>query len=168
MGSLTRRRKAASKLGEKALPPVFRLWMLRMLVLGGGQSNFIVSNGFCNDAVAEGLGVSHLAEDPEEDFSASAARAELKRLLSELERKTGRSSMPPLLSRNAKRLSIHKRLQLNLPVASPVHPKSRRPSRGNRPIARNPSFTGGRRRFAPPRLGRFQQAEGCHPRSAQR
>lgn len=104
MGSLIQRRKAVSKPGEKVLPSLYRLWMLRMLVLGGGQSNFIISNGFCNDAVADALGVSHLAEDPEDDFSASAARAELKRLLGESERKTGRRSIPPLLSTNAKRL----------------------------------------------------------------
>jgi len=96
--------KGASEGNEKALPSLCRLWMLRMLVLGGGQSNFIETSGFTNDIIAANLGINHLAEDADGEFCASIARVELKRLLADSERKTRGREIPSLLSRNAERL----------------------------------------------------------------
>ncbi len=103
MPSLHRRRRSAGKIEAHKLSPLFRLWVLRMLVLCGGQVNFVMSSSFMDDMVAEALGISHLAAS-EEEFSPSAVRATLRKLLTKAETEAPKLRFPSQLASNAERL----------------------------------------------------------------
>jgi SpoVK/Ycf46/Vps4 family AAA+-type ATPase len=99
-----RLRRLADNNEPRSLSPLFRLWVLRMLVLCGGQAHFVQSTGFLDDMVAEVLGISHLATGDDE-FSPSAVRAMLRKQLVEAEKEAQRPAIPVQLARNAERLA---------------------------------------------------------------
>ena len=64
---MARRRKLGSGVSGD-LDPLVRLWMLRLLVLLGGQREFMGTHGFRNDAVAVALGLGYWVDEAEFDL----------------------------------------------------------------------------------------------------
>lgn len=88
---------------RRGTPPLFRLWILRMLLKCGGLGNFLQSVGFMDERVAAALGLSEM-ESGDEAFSPVAARAALRKQLAAAEAKASSRRLPAALSRNAERL----------------------------------------------------------------
>ena len=87
------------------IPPLLRLWMLRMLVSLGGYKEFICKHGFSNDNVAEALGLGKWIDPVGQEFDIQKARSALRRLHHAGEKKFGDSSTPEHLLVNVDRLA---------------------------------------------------------------
>ncbi len=97
------RRRSTTKLEQQDVPPLFRLWILRMLLKCGGMSNFLQSVGFMDERVAQALGLGGM-DSGEDEFSPAAARSALRRQLTAAEAKAATRGFPAELARNADRL----------------------------------------------------------------
>ncbi len=64
---MAKRRKQASMVSEH-LDPLVKLWMLRILVLLGGQREFVGVHGFRNDSLGIALGLGHWVDEAEFDL----------------------------------------------------------------------------------------------------
>lgn len=87
------------------LPPIVRLWLLRILVPLGGHRHFITQHGFANDGLSEVLGFGAEDEELVRDFSPGAVRLELRKLHQDTERKHSRAGVPACLAGNVARLA---------------------------------------------------------------
>lgn len=85
--------------------PVIRLWLLRILVKLGGQRQFIRSNGFNDDTLAELLGLGRWVDPSPHDFDMKAVQSELRQLHQKAEKQWADASLPACLSSNVGRLS---------------------------------------------------------------
>ena len=102
----TRRRSCPSFSASSEVPPIVRLWLLRVLVPLGGQREFVGSNGFSNEALAGAVGLGHWIDASEEfEFDPRAVRVELRRLYQVAERELQGAEVPARLSTNIARLS---------------------------------------------------------------
>ena len=68
------------------MPPVVRLWLLRLLVPLGGYREFMSSMGFRDEPVAELLGLGEMIEPASGDFNLKSARTKLRQLHTAAER----------------------------------------------------------------------------------
>lgn len=98
-----RRQNNRTGIERQAVPPLFRLWILRMLLRCGGLGSFLQPVGFMDERVAEALDLGGL-ETGEAEFSPTAARAALRKQLAAAEARTGSRRLPSDLARNADRL----------------------------------------------------------------
>lgn len=87
------------------MPPIIRLWLLRLLVPLGGYRDFISPGGFANDTLAEILGLGEWIDSDSGEFDPGSARAELRKLHQAGERKLRQVSVPACLRENVARLS---------------------------------------------------------------
>ena len=87
------------------MPPLVRLWILRMLVPLRGQTQFIVDGGYFSDAVAKLLGLPQNDESDDCDLDVKAARVKLRQLHLAAERKLHTASAPACLGTNVARLA---------------------------------------------------------------
>ena len=87
------------------LPPIIRLWLLRLLVPLGGHREWLTTHGFHNDPLAEALGLGEWIDPPERDFDARAVRAELRRLHAAAEGHLQDEAAPAVLTTNTARLA---------------------------------------------------------------
>jgi transitional endoplasmic reticulum ATPase len=67
--------------------PIVQLYLLRMLVPLGGQTNFISRNGFSCDRIAEAIGLGHMVDSESEEFKPAVAKTNLRRLHLQIEAK---------------------------------------------------------------------------------
>jgi SpoVK/Ycf46/Vps4 family AAA+-type ATPase len=99
-----------------ALPPLARLWVLRILTALGGHREFINRHDYTanDDAIARALGLPHWidgeSEDEEESRDKKKVRlggrqAELRALCRAAEEESASIEAPPLLSQNVRRLA---------------------------------------------------------------
>ncbi len=96
-------RRVSTKTERQCVPPLFRLWILRMLLKCGGLGSFLQPVGFMDERVAEALGLSGM-DSGDGEFSPTAARAALRKQLAAAEAKADSRRLPAELSRNADRL----------------------------------------------------------------
>ncbi len=87
------------------IPPVVRLWLLRLLVPMGLHREFVNQDGFGNDALAETLGLVEWVDSGQCEFDSRAVRTELRKLHQAGERKLSGAAMPSDLSSNVERLA---------------------------------------------------------------
>ncbi len=87
------------------MPPIVRLWLLRLLVPLGGHRDFITQHGFNNDTLAELIGLGEWVDPDPVDFSQKAVRADLRKLYQASESKWRHAAIPSCLRGNVARLS---------------------------------------------------------------
>jgi transitional endoplasmic reticulum ATPase len=87
------------------LPPIIRLWLLRLLVPLGGHREFINAHGFSNDTLAEILGLSHWIDPVDRDFDPKSVRTELRKLHHTGESKFSAATTEACLRSNVERLA---------------------------------------------------------------
>lgn len=81
--------------------PLMRLWVLRILVLLGGQQKFIGESGFSRAVIATAVGLAGPEADEEDDsFSPRAARKALLALHTKAEAARKPGKLPPFLQAN--------------------------------------------------------------------
>ncbi|MCX9157765.1 ATP-binding protein [Niveibacterium sp. 24ML] len=85
--------------------PVIRLWLLRILIALGVHPEFVRSNGFRNDALAEILGLAHWIDPFPNDFDLKAVQGELRQLHQKAEKQWAKAPQPAFLCSNVRRLS---------------------------------------------------------------
>jgi len=85
--------------------PYIRLWLFRILVTLGRHREFLSSDGFYSDDLAEALGLAQWLDPALEDFDRVRVLAELRRLHQKAEKQSKKISMPPCLCGNVRRLS---------------------------------------------------------------
>jgi hypothetical protein len=86
------------------LPPLIRLWMLRILVTMNAHRQFIDEHGFSNDAVASALGLGHWIDPDDREFQPKEVRKELRQLHARAERELRGALAPAHVRANIARL----------------------------------------------------------------
>ena len=99
------RRRSRNTHAPKDIEPIVHLWILRLLVPLGGHREFICQHGFCNDTLAEMLGLSDWIDPSPRDFEPKTARSELRKRYQISEQKNGDAIPPSRLNANIARLS---------------------------------------------------------------
>lgn len=85
--------------------PLIRLWMLRMLMIGGGHRQFVLKHSLGNDEVALALGISDSDfEDEEGSYDPRLAMRALREMHARAERQAARARLPRVLTGNLQRL----------------------------------------------------------------
>ncbi len=84
---------------------VMQLWILRILIPLGGHREFIKSNRFDHDKLAQSLGLGHWVEDYYEDFDPKKILIELRKLHQNAEKKFAKIQLSTYLQNNIKKLS---------------------------------------------------------------
>lgn len=104
---MIRRRHGRHPLANPAadLPGLIRLWLLRLLVPLNGQQVFIREHGFCNDALAEAVGLGAWLDPETEGFDLKQIRADLRVRHEEAERHWRDAPVPAELAQNTRRLA---------------------------------------------------------------
>jgi transitional endoplasmic reticulum ATPase len=87
------------------LPPLIRLWLLRLLVPLGGHGEFVRQHGFSSDAVAEILGLGEWTDTGSREYDPRGVRIELRRLHQDAERRFRRAKASTCLRANVARLA---------------------------------------------------------------
>lgn len=100
---MARRRSRYSDV--QSVSPLVKLWLLRLLVELGGHKDFINSQGFNNDSLAELIGLGDWIDSDELEFDAKAVRNELRRIHRQNEADLKHREVPRLLKKNISRLS---------------------------------------------------------------
>lgn len=117
---MARRRKPGSGVSGD-LDPLVRLWMLRLLVLLGGQREFLGTHGFRNDAVAVALGLGHWVDEAEFDLpdylkggEGSSSEFEVKRVKRALRQmhQQAEDSKPQTVASEFMRRNMHRLAEL--------------------------------------------------------
>ncbi len=85
--------------------PISHLWLLRLLVPLGGHREFLSEKGFCNESLAEFLGLGHWIDPDSGDFEPREIQAELRVLHQAGEQKFRRATAPITLRKNVDRLA---------------------------------------------------------------
>jgi len=87
-----------------AIPGRLQLWMLRILVPLGGHADLVRRAGFCNDAVAQAIGLDDGMDD-DDDFNADAVRTRIRAQYRAAEADAASAALPPTLTANVARLA---------------------------------------------------------------
>lgn len=88
-----------------SLPPIARLWLLRIMVPLSGHRQFVQAQDLSDDSVANALGMGEFLEPLADNFSPKLARTKLRQLHKAGERKLGDAKVPECLASNIERLS---------------------------------------------------------------
>lgn len=84
---------------------VMQLWILRILVPLGGHREFIKSNRFDHDKLAQSLGLGHWVDDYYENFDPKKILIELRKLYQNAEKKFTKIQPSTYLQNNIRKLS---------------------------------------------------------------
>ena len=98
-------RPLRSAFSTHEVPPLVRLWLLRLLVPLGGHHTFVRDHGFQSDAVAVCLGLGHWIDPVDREFNARAIRMEVRKLHRAAERAARQAKVPECLDANITRLT---------------------------------------------------------------
>ena len=88
-----------------ALPPIVKLWILRVLMALGGHSGFVTRHSFSDDSLARALGLGAWIDPEDREFDPKLIRTELRKLHQAAERHVQSAKNPPCLVSNIARLS---------------------------------------------------------------
>ena len=99
------RRRSRFVANEIDIAPIFRLWLLRMLVPLGGHRGFVQTHGFRDDSVAEVIGLGHWIDPSPKEFAPKAVMSELRQLHQKAEKQWAKESLPASLRHNIRQLS---------------------------------------------------------------
>lgn len=87
------------------IPPIVRLWLLRLLVPLGGHREFILHTGFSNDTLAEVLGLEEWIDPESKDFNPKTIRIKLRKLHEAAEKQCRETRVSDRLDANIARLA---------------------------------------------------------------
>lgn len=100
------RRRSRHPSSPSDIPPIVRLWLLRLLVPLGGHREFMNQHGgFANEVLAEILGLANWLDSGLREFNLTAVRSDLRKLHQAAEHKFGLAKAPSRLGSNVARLS---------------------------------------------------------------
>ena len=103
---LKRRKKFSIYTGTThEIEPIVRLWIMRMLVPLGALREFIGSNGFENDGIAEAIGLKIWIDPYPRDFDEQVVRTELRELYSKNHAKWRKAVIPANLACNIEKIA---------------------------------------------------------------
>lgn len=102
---IQRRKKSSSTKPHTSVPPLVRLWMLRMLIHLGAHRELIKLGGFSNDRIAEAVGLGRWVNAESDEFSAKRVLQELRKLHEQAEHECRDAEVAPALTANIRRLS---------------------------------------------------------------
>jgi transitional endoplasmic reticulum ATPase len=85
--------------------PITLLWLLRILVPLGGHREFVSSQGFNSDTLAEAVGLGHWIDPSPHDFDLKVVRSELRLLHQKAEKLWAKAHLPACLRNNVGQLS---------------------------------------------------------------
>lgn len=111
-----RARRTAQRRAAEEMPPLVRLWVLRILVPLGAHKVFVTPDGYDNEALAIGLGLAlpsvpdiddtdWNSDEPAADFCPRTARARLRALHRQAEAKSAQMPLPSYLEHNLQQLT---------------------------------------------------------------
>jgi len=89
---------------QSELPPLVRLWILRLLMTLSVHKKFIGERGFNDDTLAEALALGSWIDSEARAFDPNAVRAELRKQHQAAERQAARCTAAPCLHNNIRRL----------------------------------------------------------------
>lgn len=95
-------RQSDRTLSTENFTDLARLWVLRILVSLGGMREFIKKRGYCDDLLADAIG---LPENIDENFDAKKARSILKNLHAQAEENADKANLNPMLESNSQYLA---------------------------------------------------------------
>ena len=98
-------RSAGQFLKRCELTPLVELWILRILVLLGGQRRFVTAHGFENDPLAENLDLGHWIDDNELGWDRQIIGSELRKKHAIAERHHLEVAAPECLANNIARVA---------------------------------------------------------------
>ena len=87
------------------ISPIVRLWLLRLLIPIGAQSQFITHMGFSNDATAEQLGLDEWVGTDPREFDAKLIRIALRKAHESAELEFKSAAVPEILGVNIARIA---------------------------------------------------------------
>jgi SpoVK/Ycf46/Vps4 family AAA+-type ATPase len=87
------------------VPPLIRLWVLRLLVDLNGQREFIDRDSFSSDKLADFLGLGKWIDPDDGEFSGKLIKAELRKLRRAAEQDASYHEIPSCLKKNVQRLA---------------------------------------------------------------
>lgn len=87
------------------LPPMVRLWLLRIVVPLGAHQEFVQRGGFSNDTLAELLGLGAWIDPDDDEFNPKAVRLALRKLHQDAEDQYRDADLPTCLNNNIARLA---------------------------------------------------------------
>lgn len=102
---ISRRRTSRYSRTPIDVPPIVRLWMLRLLVPLGAHREFILHTAFSNDTLAEVLGLEEWIDPESEDFNPKRVRIKLRKLHEAAERQCRDTRVSDYLDANIARLA---------------------------------------------------------------
>lgn len=98
-------RPRRSTFSTHEVPPLVRVWLLRLLVPLGGHHTFVREHGFQSDALAACLQLDHWIDPVDVEFNARPVRMELRKLHSTVEVDARHAKIPAYLGANIARLA---------------------------------------------------------------
>lgn len=87
------------------LSPIYRLWILRMMIPLNGYIEFLLEHGYRDDDLAIALGLSSFQDDDDRIFNRQAVLRSLRSMHRQAERTLGKVSLPSVLKNNIDQLS---------------------------------------------------------------
>ncbi len=99
------RRRSRNNAGAAAPEPLILLWLLRILVPLGAHRQFVRTDGFTNDLLAQALGLGRWIDPSPDDFDWKAVHAQLRLLHRKAERRWAKAAPPRCLRDKVQRLS---------------------------------------------------------------
>ena len=87
------------------IPPVVRLWLLRILVPLGGYREFVCYSEFRSDALAMAVGLEEWIDSTIREFDKKAVTTQLRKVYQACEEESWDAMVPSCLQRNIKRLA---------------------------------------------------------------
>ncbi len=102
---MKRQRPKQSVTETRDLPPLIRLWLLRLLVSAGGINRFVLGHCFQEDELAQALDLGDWIDNEDKPFNQMAIRACLRVMHRQAEKEVRSVSVPRQLGVNVERLA---------------------------------------------------------------
>lgn len=102
---MAKRRTPRKSSSSPDIPPVVRLWLLRILVPLGGYREFVCYSEFRSDALAMAVGLEEWIDPSIREYDKKAVTTQLRKIHQACEEESWDAMVPSCLQRNIKRLA---------------------------------------------------------------
>ena len=102
---MAKRRNPRRSLNPLDIPPIVRLWLLRILVPLGGYREFISYSEIRSDPLAIAVGLEEWIDPSPREYDQKTATTQLRKIYQACEDESWDAMVPSCLQRNVKRLA---------------------------------------------------------------
>ena len=102
---MARHRRLSQGLHASEVPPIVRLWLVRLMVDLGAHREFVGEHGFSNDSTAQAIGLGDWIDCSRQEYDRKAILSDLRRIHKQVESTHGASTVPATLRNNVDRLA---------------------------------------------------------------